>query len=75
MIKTYSKKVGKVGYYVLSKQIKERLHDEKKSVRIYPVYDKTMAITGIKVTAMINESNKWINSMINYTLRLQSNVA
>lgn len=71
MIKTYEKKpVGYYAYLVLSKRIKDRLGKAKKDVRVYPIYDKNLEVIGIKVTAMINYDNKWIDSMIRQTLHL-----
>lgn len=73
MIKTYEKKpVGYYAYLVLSKRIKDRLGKAKKDVRVYPIYDKDMEVIGIKVTAMIDQGNKWIDSMIQQTLHLRS---
>ena len=73
MIKTYEKKpVGYYAYLVFSKRIKDRLGKAKKDVYIYPIYDEDFEVIGIKVTAMINRENKWIDSMIRQTLHLVS---
>lgn len=66
MIKVYEKKVSKVTYWVLSKQIEERT--SKKDVRVYPVYDKKKDICGIRVTLLNNKDDE----MVKYTLRIRN---
>lgn len=76
MIKMYEKKpVGYYAYLVFSKRIKDRLGKAKKDVRIYPIYDENLEVIGIRVTAIINRDNKWIDLMIQQTLHLVSEAA